>query len=165
MPRQILALCHGNVCRSPYLAAVLQRDLAHSSAAPVILSAGFVGPGRAVPSHAALIGARHGVDLSGHRSTLVTPALMARSDLVLVMDAVQADKARRLCAATPPRIIVLGDLDPEWPNARTVRDPWNGDESAFEESYTRIDRCVRVLVSAMRGISVSENPPSTMRAR
>ena len=46
-------------------------------------------------------------------------------------------------------VIVLGDLDPEPIFSRTIVDPWAEDDTVYEESYDRIDRCVRELVRLM----------------
>src|SRR5688500_12730846 len=81
-PGSILVVCHGNICRSPYLQAVLQKALAGT----VVSSAGFVGSDRGVPPIAMTIGARRGLDLSGHRSRPLTTALVRSADLVIVMD-------------------------------------------------------------------------------
>lgn len=155
-PSRVLAICHGNVCRSPYLAAILQRDLEAGIGMPVSVdSAGFVGPGRGAPPRATAVARRHGVDLSPHASKLVTSSLVALADLVLVMDTHQAREIAQLHPPVRARTLVLGDLDPVVPATRTIRDPWNGDERDFDESFTRIDRCVQTLIDTMRNTSAS----------
>jgi protein-tyrosine-phosphatase len=46
-------------------------------------------------------------------------------------------------------VIVLGDLDPEPITRRAIQDPVEQPASVFEESYARIDRCLRTLVRVM----------------
>jgi protein-tyrosine-phosphatase len=46
-------------------------------------------------------------------------------------------------------VLVLGDLDPEPAATRTIADPVEQPEAAFEASYRRIDRCVDELVRAV----------------
>jgi protein-tyrosine phosphatase len=143
----VLFLCHGNVCRSPFAAAVFARLLPASLAGAVrVSSAGFIGPGRQPPSMALSAAQRYGIDLSVHRSALVLPDDVRESDLVLVMSAEQATAIRRRFAEATPRLVVLGDLDPLPIRERTVRDPWDGDEGVFAESYARLERCTRELV-------------------
>lgn len=144
-PRSVLVVCHGNVCRSPYLAAILRRDM---GASVVVESAGFVGPGREVPAHAALVAGRRGIDLSAHRSQTISPKLLG-ADLIIVMDPRQRSAIDHLVVRARGSIVLLGDLDPERATERTVLDPWNKGEDAFEASYARIDRCARVLVEAL----------------
>ncbi len=146
-PRSILFLCHGNICRSPFAAAVFTRSCPPQLRESVTAtSAGFIGPGRAAPPQALAAGLRCGVDISAHRSALVTQEALETADLVVVMS---PDQARDIRARAGPRtvnVLMLGDLDPSPMERRTIGDPWGGSDSAFDSSYERIHRCVRELV-------------------
>jgi protein-tyrosine phosphatase len=158
--RGILIVCHGNVCRSPYAAALLRRMLAASFDAAHVESAGFVLPGRPCPRWAVEVAAQRGVDLSGHRSRVVTPADVRSADLVVVMDASQRDLVRVLFGGDP---VVLGELDPEASERRDIEDPVEQPKEAFERSYARIDRCMRALVDAM-AVAATRRAPSDVTA-
>ena len=147
-PGSVLLVCHGNLCRSPFAAAALLRALTGTGIA--VASAGFVGPGRRPPPDAVAAAARHGVDLSGHRSRLVDPASVRGAGLVVVMD---TDQQRAICSrfGVPLHgVVVLGDFDPGRIETRTVRDPLNAPPAVFEAVYTRIDACAGVLADALR---------------
>jgi protein-tyrosine phosphatase len=143
-PRRLLVLCYGNVCRSPYLEVALQAAMPDV----VVESAGFVGPDRAAPEFAAEVAMAHGYDLSAHRSKLVTEEMVQRADLVLVMDESQLRDVVADHRASASRVVVVGDLDPLPRSVRTIPDPWNKPRAAFEESYTRLDRCAAAFVAA-----------------
>ena len=151
-PRAILVVCHGNICRSPYLAAVLRRVLRDVE----IVSAGFVGPGRQVPEHSLLIGQRKGLDLAGHRSQLLTPEHLKRADLVLVMDTRQAWQVHRL-GYDVDRVVVAADLDP-MPGRRIITDPWGKSIDVFESSFKRLDRVANHLAAALPRPKLSRSP-------
>src|SRR6266700_3534397 len=78
-PRTILVVCHGNICRSPFAAGLLARAL--GPAGTRVASAGFVGPGRPAPAEGSIAAARRGIDLSRHRSQLLTPVLAAEAQV------------------------------------------------------------------------------------
>ena len=139
-PRHILVVCHGNICRSPYLASVLQRLLADVH----VSSAGLVGPDRPVPDPGVAVASRRGVELGAHRSRVLTRDLVSGSDLAIVMEAGQARALVRQ-GMDVQRIVVAGDLDPMSSNQRSIEDPWGQQAEAFEASYDRLDRCARVL--------------------
>lgn len=141
-PRAVLVVCYGNVCRSPYLAAALQRALPEDV---LVRSAGFVGPDRAVPPQSTEVATRRGIDLSAHRSQLLTPELVHGSDLVIVMDVGQALAVQRQYGAAASRIVLAGDLDPVATDSRTIRDPWNQSVAVYEASFSRLDRVALVL--------------------
>ncbi|HKB47786.1 MAG TPA: hypothetical protein VKC57_08820, partial [Ktedonobacterales bacterium] len=83
-PAAVLVVCHGNICRSPFAAGLLSRTL--GPAGMLVASAGFVGPGRVVPAEGSIAAARRGIDLSEHRSHLLTPVLAAEAQVIIVMD-------------------------------------------------------------------------------
>ena len=143
--REIVVICHGNVCRSPYAEGVLRRKLAERNTSNVVIrSAGFVGPDRPSPAEALTVATELGVDLSSHRSQLITGKTLKTADLVVVMSAEQAVDVQWRGAAAES-VIVLGDLDPDLIDSRTIRDPWKGGLDDFRSSYRRIDRCAEEL--------------------
>jgi protein-tyrosine phosphatase len=144
-PRTVLFLCHGNVCRSPFAAAVLARAVASLSDRIGVASAGFIGPTRPPPTEAVASASRFGIDLTQHRSQLITPEAIRTADLVVVMSATQAQNVIRSYSVRQPPL-VLGDLDPDSIDTRTIVDPWGGPPELFDASYARIERCVGELV-------------------
>jgi protein-tyrosine-phosphatase len=142
-PAAVLVLCHGNICRSPFAAALLAADLGPTGVR--VESAGFIGPNRPCPPSAVTAAARRGIDLSTHRSKLLTADLARVPDLMIVMD---PEQGRAICerfGRLPRDILVLGDLDPAPLATRAIRDPVEQCIDVFEESYARIERCVAAL--------------------
>lgn len=147
-PGTLLVVCHGNICRSPFAAALLRQAL--GPAGVRVDSAGFVRPDRPAPPEAVAAAARRGVDLADHRSRLLTPDLARAADLIVVMDPLQQRHMRERFGRAD--VIVLGDLDPAPPEGgrvRTMPDPIGQGSAVFEASYARIERCVAGLVSAL----------------
>jgi protein-tyrosine-phosphatase len=159
IPKSILFVCHGNLCRSPFAAALfsqMMRELLPFTISAT--SAGFVSPGRTAPSQAVAAAAKHGATLDGHTSRLISERAIRAADLIVVMSADQARMIRRVGAAGDgaaqnARILVLGELDPLPVQARTIVDPWGRSDEIFEESYARIERCVGELVRALADVT------------
>jgi protein-tyrosine phosphatase len=150
IPGSILVVCHGNICRSPYAAGRLRKLLPTALAANIrVDSAGFFGPNRPPPVEALAVAGAHGVDLSQHRSQLLGPREAAAAELILVMEPEQQDRVCGNFGRWRADVIVLGDLDPEPITRRAIQDPVEQPASVFEESYARIDRCLRTLVRVM----------------
>lgn len=143
-PSSILVACQGNICRSPYLAAVLEKALPEVP----VTSGGFVSPGRAVPAEAVQLAFARGYDLSQRRSKLVTHEMVRDAELVVVMDEMQARRLVLEFRARPAQVIVAGDLDPLPLGTRRVRDPWQQPIEIFEACFDRLDRCAWTLVSS-----------------
>jgi protein-tyrosine phosphatase len=146
-PAAVLVVCHGNICRSPLAAAVLGRGLA--ALGIDVQSAGFIGFNRPPPAEAIAAAVRHKVDLTQHRSRLLTTSVVRAADLIVVMDATQR---RLLCerfGRAPRDVVVLGDFDPEPVESRTIRDPVNEGLEVFSEVYERIARCAHHFATAL----------------
>jgi protein-tyrosine phosphatase len=142
----ILFVCHGNVCRSPYAAVAFARALDRRAGVSVqVASAGFIGPGRIPPETALAVAERRGLDLSHHRSRLVTPEIIHAASVVVVMATNQAAGIRARYGRDV-RVLMLGDLDPLPIATRTVTDPWGRSADVFDMVFDRIDRCIGELV-------------------
>jgi protein-tyrosine phosphatase len=148
-PANVLVVCHGNICRSPYAAHRLQALLEADGLTCTVVSAGFIGPDRASPGNAIVTAAARGIDLKAHRSQLLNQTLVDAAQLIIVMEARQADALRLVFGNVKASILVLGDLDPLLAETRTVRDPALQSRTIFGESYDRIDRCLEVLAEAI----------------
>jgi protein-tyrosine phosphatase len=141
--REILVLCQGNICRSPYAAAVLEELLRDRGIQ--VGSAGFLPPGRPAPPHAIAVARARGVDLGWHRSRAITPPMLRAADLVIVMEPAQRTRLRHEFGIPDARILVLGDLDPGATELRGITDPWDHPREVFEQVYARIERCAGAL--------------------
>ena len=153
VPSRVLFICHGNICRSPYAAAVARtlfpRDIA-------VDSAGFIGPGRASPDEAVQAARERSADLSKHRSQLLTAEHLSDTDLFVVMDTQQRRRLLRGRHGLRERVALLGDFDPEPIATRTVLDPVERPVEVFRTCYARIDRCVAGLAAALRAVDEGE---------
>ena len=154
-------MCHGNICRSPFAAALLARGLERCVPPVHIASAGFLEPGRQSPLEAQAVAARWGVDLSRHRSSLLSPEQVQSADLIVVMEPAQRRALHDRFGRSLPDVLVLGDVDPRRIVARPIPDPIGEPAAAYERSYGRIARCIGVLAAVLRRL----HGPSDWSAR
>lgn len=148
-PRHILIVCRGNICRSPFAAALLARHLEGCDPEIEVASAGFLNPGRLSPPDAQATAARWDVDLTSHRSHRLSFSLAQAADLIVVMDATQRTAVHEQFGRTVHDVVVLGDCDPRPIATRSIADPFGEGRIAYERSYARIARCIGVLASAL----------------
>jgi len=144
-PATLLVVCHGNICRSPFAAAVLAAALPDVR----VTSGGFIGPGREAPPEAVEAGTRYNVDLSSHRSRVLTGETVRAAAIIVTMDVGQRREVRERFGRSERDLFVLGDFDPESGNARTIYDPVSQPLAVFEQVYARIVRCTRQLEQAI----------------
>jgi protein-tyrosine phosphatase len=148
-PRRILFVCHGNIIRSPFAEHLARAWLPPPLRGKIeFASAGFIGPGRPPPPEAIETALLWDIDLSSHRSRLLSVEELAYADLVLVVEPRQRRAVQRLgCPAC--RIALLGDLDPQPVASREIVDPFGRPGVVLLESYRRIVRCVDALLSVL----------------
>jgi len=146
-PRKILVVCQGNLCRSPYMQAVLQRALPELA----VMSAGFSGSDHPIPQISVTLSAKRGLDLSRYRSRPLTQSTVRNADLVIVMNSDQAREIARRFPVNRARIVIAADLDPRFDANRAIKDPWNQSGDVYESSFDRMDRCAATLVTVLQG--------------
>ncbi len=150
-PVGIAFVCQGNICRSPFAAALLRR-LAPEIGRDVAVSSSGMMPqaGRASPPLAVAAAARQGIDLAGHRSTHLTPEAAAAARVIVVFD----EENRRAVFRRYPDIaapviklaLVAGMPAPEG----DIADPIDGDAAVYDMTYDRIARAVTALAALLK---------------
>ena len=164
LPQRVLVLCYGNICRSPYAAALLEQELARSKQAAIsVESAGFSGWGRPCPPMALELAAAQGLDLSKHGSRPIALPAASVSDLIIVMDRPQASAVRQIFGPAHRHVLMLGDLDPEPIDTRAIQDPSDQPKDVYERCYARINRCVHQLVRALADTDDRTSPRAPAR--
>jgi protein-tyrosine phosphatase len=147
--RRILVVCHGNICRSPFGAVLLEQRLRAGGMRGVeVSSAGFMGAGRQPPSTAIEAAVARGVDLTASRSRLLEERDFTEGTLVLVMNGQQMQAVR---SALRPGVVavLLGDLDPAPIETRAIVDPVDRPREVFDRVYERMERCVGALMGSL----------------
>ena len=97
----VLVVCTGNLCRSPLVAALLQREVDQAGLPALVGSAGTSAPFRRAPDRRLLkVADELDLDLRDHRSQPITLEQLQTADLVLTMTAAH----RREIAARLPDV-------------------------------------------------------------
>lgn len=137
LPKRILMVCVGNVCRSP-TAEVILRSLCRDGSI-VVESAGLGAlAGRPIDPLADAVLAEHGLSGAGHVARQVTPALIDTADLILVMEAPQLGAIRALAPCATDRTFLLG----KWHGEIDIPDPYRQRLAVFRDVYWMIDKAV-----------------------
>lgn len=144
-PQCIIFVCQGNICRSPFAAALLRARLADREIR--VCSAGMMPrPGRSTPKLGLAAAAVHGIDLSPHRSVWLTRQMIEKASLLIVFDEINKAAVRDRYPDLRVPLILLGDLI----ELGEIGDPVDGSAADFALTYQRISVAIDELVVALR---------------
>lgn len=158
----MMAVCTGNICRSPMAEVVLRDRLERAGLGDVVVldSAGVSDEERGHPidRRAQRVLAAHGYEVPTHRARQITPVDLASRDLVLAMTAAHARAVRSLAggdAALADRVRMYRSFDPAAPRGAPehqldVDDPWYGDQAGFELTLAEIEAAAGGIVDHVR---------------
>jgi protein-tyrosine-phosphatase/predicted ATP-grasp superfamily ATP-dependent carboligase len=140
--RQILFVCKGNVCRSPFAEKYTRGVMNHGVA---VRSAGYVPrPAGTCPPLGVEAARALGVDLDAHRSAPLTEGMVREADAIFVFD----DEARRSLGRAYPfargKTYPIGWLATDGPIE--IRDPYGGAAEDFARTYATIRRALDAAI-------------------
>jgi protein-tyrosine phosphatase len=105
-----LFICTGNICRSPMAEYLWKHKLDSRSLPALTLSAGLASPDQSPPPHALSMMRDRGLDMSSHRSTRLTAAMVTTADLVLGMSSRHVREAAVLDLEQSTKIFTLREF-------------------------------------------------------
>lgn len=142
---RILFVCQGNICRSPFAAALLRIRLGSGSAFSVGSAGMLPRPGRSTPALGVQAAAEFGVDLTEHRSIWLTRPMAEAASLLVGFD--ETNRAAVLDRYPDLRIplVLLGDLL----DGCAIDDPVDGGLREFRHCYQRIASGIAELAGTL----------------
>ncbi|HEY1262850.1 MAG TPA: low molecular weight protein-tyrosine-phosphatase [Terriglobales bacterium] len=149
--RAFLAVCFGNIMRSPMVEQMLRRALAeHGFTTARVESAGLHAiPGRPAHPWAIEVARELAIPLDDHRARLVAPEMVERADVILAMD---LENLAELLARYPEasaKTYMLGAYAEGPQQYREIPDPYFGDLAETRRCYQTLQNCVRRLVDSL----------------
>ncbi len=150
-PIDILFVCKGNICRSPYAEVRFRKEVAKNRLPPVsVSSAGLdAGEGSSAFPTAIEVAQKRGIDLRSHTTTKMTLESAERADLIVAMEPGQLRELGAISADGKEKAILLGALLLREKGNLTTPDPYGKPAGEFEACFDKIDRAVEVLLQRL----------------
>ena len=144
----ILFVCSGNTCRSPMAAALMRSIAAEKGLAITADSAGlYATAGMGASQNAKKAMREHyGIDLSEHRSRLLTKEIAEGADLILCMTKAHEDALKkRFPGANAVLLGAWGGTDQDVP------DPFGGDEACYLLCAQQLESLLKAALAGRAG--------------
>jgi len=144
----ILFVCAGNICRSPLAQGYLRKRIKEEHIPGVrVESAGILGiEGKPASEGAAMIARSNDFHIEDHVSQSLTPDLIERSKLVIVMEDYQKDYVLQTYPESKNKIFLLQEFSRLAPSTLPVIDPYGRDPETYRLSFEQIREGVEGLI-------------------
>jgi len=140
-------ICAGNLCRSPFAAAYMEKRFRQARAEAEIFSRGLLAlPGQQPPEEALAAAADFGIDLGNHVAQPMLAPDIERSELILVMSPDQRTYVTKVRPASIGKVFLLSHVSPGELANRAIPDPVGADVETFRTVYAEIARHVDAWV-------------------
>jgi protein-tyrosine-phosphatase len=149
----LLFVCTGNTCRSPMAEGIARRELEDRGWSHVqVASAGLAAmDGEPATREAVVVAARHGVDLSAHRSRPAGDELVQWADLVLAMGSSHLAGIARL-GGRGKGALLSAFAAGEGGRGAGVPDPYGAGEAVYEATFLELRRLIAASLDRLAPI-------------
>ena len=143
--RHIIVVCVGNICRSP-MAEALLRNALRGQEEITVESAGLGAlVGHPASEFAVELMQERGIDISSHKAQQLTPDLVSKADLILVMESGHRRVIDENDITARGKVHRLG----EWQD-KDIDDPYRQEKTAFIEALADIESGIASWVEKLK---------------
>jgi protein-tyrosine-phosphatase len=146
----ILAVCTGNICRSPMAEGILRsifsgnHDLTISSAGTHALE------GNPATEFAVIAAREHGIDISCHRARMLTTDIIEQSQMILCMEPSHTEWVLSSVVSASDRVYNIAEFSGSPKKRRAIADPYGCSLRDYRECFYDIHLCLINFIASKK---------------
>ena len=150
--RSFMFVCHGNIMRSPTAELLLKRALTTEKIVGIaVISSGIhATPGTEAHPRAQAAARALGLSLKNHRSKLITPEMVAATEVIFAMDFQNLAELMVQFPDAQSKFFLLSSYADEKQRYREIPDPYFGGEEETRICFSVLQKCVSNLVQNLQ---------------
>ncbi len=147
--KKVLFVCTGNTCRSPMAEALFRVRIGEGTGWMAESAGLYAADGMPASEHAVQALEELGIDLSGHRSRLLAPEIVAEAALIIPMTQGHREELLQRFPEDGNRVCLIKSFGTGKVPA-DISDPFGGSLDVYRQTRDEIDRAIADLVLFLR---------------
>lgn len=151
----ILAVCTGNICRSPMAEGIL-RSMFSGNQGITISSAGTHAlEGNPATEFAVIAAREQGIDISGHRARMLTADSIEHSQIILCMEPSHIEWVLSSVVSASDRLYNAAEFSGSPKKRRAIADPYGCSLREYRECFHDLHLCLSNFINSRKGYIVN----------
>lgn len=142
-PKNILAVCTGNICRSPMTEGILRALLKASTDVGVSSAGTHALIGNPATDFAIIAADENGIDISDHKARMIGEEIIRESSIILCMESSHVEHILEINVSAASRTFNLAEFSDRDKRLKKIADPYGCSLREYRECFKDISVCVR----------------------
>lgn len=144
----ILAVCTGNICRSPMAEGILRSMLGETGVIHISSAGTHALQGNPASEFALIASSEQGIDISGHRARALDEKLIRENTMILCMEPLHIEWILSLDSSAGKSVYSLPAFL-ENSKLKKIPDPYGSSLREYRECFAAIHRCITRFIDTI----------------